>query len=319
MDLNVLLAETAPAPESPPPDALVTARARLDEAAAAAGRNLRAMHVVKVRRHRRRLLIASIAAAAALVLVPVLGNGTGTAPSAAAAEVMLAAADVAGAQHGDWSDAPYWHIARELDYPSTPGQEPFLQELWFAHTGNSVMSSTDPAVPSGPDGPLYEDAGPTGFSAGGWVDWDGLYALPTDPGELEAILRSGINGAGPDDDTELWEIVTGLLVDSPASPTLRAALWQVAATIPGVELVGHVTDALGRPGVAIERDMTDAGWSRVRYILDPVDGQVLEEQSYGPDGDLGYRMTILDQGPVATAPTPDPPYCGPGSDPYKSC
>lgn len=320
MDLTVLLTETTPAPDAPSSQALDAARTRLDDAASAAGRRLRASHVAKIRR-RRRLLIATTAAAVALILVPLLGRGPGAVPSAAAAQVMLAAAQGAGAQDGGWSDAAYWHLTMELDYPTTAGQAPYRQELWLAHDGDGVSMSEDPATPTGPGGaPLYRDAGPSTFFAGGSVDWVGLYALPTDPEALVEVLRTGIRSNSTwDADTQLWVIVTDLLRASPASPELRRALWQIAATIPDVELLGHTTDALGRQGIALERDMTGQRLYRARLILDPETGRILEELSYDPDGQLSYRMTVIDQGPAATAPTPDPPYCGPGSDPYTSC
>ena len=95
---------------------------------------------------------------------------------------------------------------------------------------------------------------------------------PTDGAQLAEQLRAGINGRGNDDDTELWEIATTLLRDAPASPELRKARWQIAATIPGVALIGPVTDAAGREGVAVELDMTGDGWLRERLIFDPADG-----------------------------------------------
>jgi hypothetical protein len=128
------------------------------------------------------------------------------------------------------------------------------------------------------------------FPAGaGGVSWDGLWYLPTDPAKLDQLLSSGINGAGPDDDSEMFVIVGDLLRESPAPPALRKALWEVAATIPGITLVGEVTDHAGRAGVAVERHGT-------RYVLDPSDGRLLEEGS----GD--WQSTYLSQGPADSAP-----------------
>jgi hypothetical protein len=39
----------------------------------------------------------------------------------------------------------------------------------------------------------------------------------------------------------------------PAPPALREALYEVAANLPGVKLVGHYKDALGRIGTAVEQ------------------------------------------------------------------
>ena len=42
-----------------------------------------------------------------------------------------------------------------------------------------------------------------------------------------------------------------MLRETYASPELRAALFQIASGLPGVELIGDVTDEEGRPGVAV--------------------------------------------------------------------
>ena len=319
MDLRTLLAETSPNPDAPVSEALVRAESRLDEAVSLASHRVRTMHVAKVRR-RRRLLLATAAATAASGLAPSATRGPGgPVPSAAAVEVMLAAAQAAGAEDDGWADAAYWHITMELGYL---GRSPYRQELWLAHHGNGVLMSTDPEIPTAADGePLYQETGPSVFTAGGQVDWDGLYALPTSADELADVLHGDIRRGDStwDADTQLWVIVTDLLRFSPGSSALRRALWEVAATIPGVELVGDTVDALGRPGVALERDMSDQGLYRARLIVDPDTGHVLEELSYTLDGTVDYRMTGVDQGPAATAPSPDPPSCGPGSEPHRSC
>ena len=137
------------------------------------------------------------------------------------------------------------------------------------------------------------------------MSWDELYALPTEPSALESRLRKGIHGAGPDDDSELFTIVGDLLRESPAPHALRKALWEVAAKVPGVRLVGTVTDSAGRSGIAVER-------GDQRYVLDPSDGRLLEE-SQGADGPVaeapggaGWTGTYLEQGPAETAPVAPP-------------
>jgi len=119
---------------------------------------------------------------------------------------------------------------------------------------------------------------------------------------LDAQLRAGIKGTGNGDDAELFVIVGDLLRESPASPALREALWEVAARIPGVTLVGATTDSAGRAGVAVARDDR-------RYILDPNDGRLLEEWEGSAEavpetpGGTAFRATYLEQGPTDSAPT----------------
>jgi hypothetical protein len=276
------------------------------------------------RRRRRRRALGVGGAASVLAVTVVLGllPGAGAAPDAAAAEVLTAAGKAAGEQPGGWADATYWHVTSEIQYA---GQDARTRQSWLAHDGEGafqdagLFAEMSPDAPTGEDGVRTETLGPTVFYAGDAVDWDGLYALPTEPTALEARLRGAIDGSGPDDDTELWEIVKGLLGGTPASPDLRAALWQVAATIPGVESVGSTTDALGRPGVALERTSDYQGWGTDRLVVDTTTGRLLEVWGDTESGTTWWRQTYVDQGPADSAPVVDPPICGPGSDPYQSC
>jgi hypothetical protein len=273
MDLDTLLADTAQVPD-PTPAALADARSRVEQ-------SLPPLQLIAVRRRRRRrvLTTALVAAAASLVLVaaPTLSSHP---RDTAAAQVLRQAGASAGAQAGDWQDAAYWHSVSSY---VRDGHQ-VRREIWIGHHEIGVLK--DPGVDQGVVIPLGVALFPAG--AGG-VSWDGLWDLPTDPDKLDKLLRSGIDGAGPDDDSEMFVIVGDLLRESPAPPALRKALWEVAATIPGIELVGEVTDHAGRAGVAVERHGT-------RYVLDPSDGRLLEEGS----GD--WKSTYLEQGPADTAP-----------------
>jgi len=127
--------------------------------------------------------------------------------------------------------------------------------------------------------------------------------LPTDSRALETKLRAASLNGGRDDNTELFSLIGSLQAESPAPPALRKALWEIAARIPGVTLVGAVKDSVGRPGVEIRR--RDEG-----YILDPKDGRLLEQYEGTPEpvpeapGGTNWRSTILEQGPADSAPAP---------------
>ncbi|MBU5422554.1 CU044_5270 family protein [Cellulomonas hominis] len=277
------------------------------------------------RRQRRRglgALVGAAAAAAAVVVAPLLAAGP-----ASAEEVLLATAAAAGEQPDETADAAYWHVVSEVDYPDT---EPFRREIWQARTGVSVLRDASVAAEAARaagttalDPALIRTQGlddSATFVVGGDVlTWSDLESLPTDAGELETVLRAKVGDHPSGDDNELWESVTGLLRESPASPELRRALWQVAAGIPGVELLGSATDSAGREGTALERDELDQGWYRMVYILDATDGTLLETRNIDADGAVVYRSTALTQGPSATAPAEQDPVCGPGADRARSC
>ncbi len=71
--------------------------------------------------------------------------------------------------------------------------------------------------------------------------------LPTDPTHLYAELKLQAIGHGTGLYNEMFVLVGDDLRETSTSPAQRAALYDVAARIPGVELIGNVTDSAGRP------------------------------------------------------------------------
>ena len=79
----------------------------------------------------------------------------------------------------------------------------------------------------------------------------GLLALPPDPGRLKALIMT-------EWDPKTWGSaqsylfqVTPLIMTMPVTPAVRAALYQMLASLPGVQSLGQVRDADGQPGVAV--------------------------------------------------------------------
>jgi hypothetical protein len=83
-----------------------------------------------------------------------------------------------------------------------------------------------------------------------------LGSLPTDPKALLADIQAGKVDAGgaPPGDAGAFQVIGDLLERADASPALRSALYQAAAEIPGVELIGTAHDAVGRTGTAVAFD-----------------------------------------------------------------
>jgi hypothetical protein len=134
-------------------------------------------------------------------------------------------------------------------------------------------------------------------------DWSGFATLPTDPDELERAIRAELSPDDVDDlDQQLFETVRGMLVETPAPPPVRQALWQVLARVPGISFVGPVLDSAGRPGVALERD-------GVTLVVDEDTGVLLEQvwtlapSEAAPEG-IRYRSTLVEEGPADVAPVP---------------
>jgi hypothetical protein len=65
----------------------------------------------------------------------------------------------------------------------------------------------------------------------------------------------------------------------PTSPQLRAALFRVLAGLPGVQLLGHQRDRLGRSGIAVA--VTEGGPDLVReeLLFDPVTSNLLQAET----------------------------------------
>src|SRR5262249_17825186 len=87
---------------------------------------------------------------------------------------------------------------------------------------------------------------------------------------------------------EMFVVVGDSLRQTNASAPQRAALYAVAARIPGVELVGEVTDAVGRSGVEVAMD-DDATHVRSTLIFDPQTSLLLAEEQFTLAGNsFGY-------------------------------
>lgn len=228
-----------------------------------------------------------------------------------AAVLLRAAGKAAGAQKGGWPNAAYWHVASVY----VRSGKTYHRDIWISHYGNGVLE--DNGVNSGPI-----DLGKASFEG---LSWEQLYALPTDPAKLQSVLQAKFTqGFGADanptpspgtvtQSAELFVVVGDLLRESPASPALREALYDVAANIPGVVVKGDYTDALGRTGTAVERNGEI-------LVIDTSNGQLLADiygdpnaaESCAPStsptkgasacfsGGVGY--TYVKQGPATSAP-----------------
>lgn len=297
MTLDTLLSNTATTP-NPDTAALAAARARLDDRIAQADAMVLAHRRRSVRRRRLSLSLVG-AAAAAMALLPVTPFGGPASNTAQAAEVLLLASEVAAAQPDKAAGAAYWYSVSEYSQSTVDEGAVHRRESWVSRSGPGlVVDHGGRAEPVG--------VGPASFSIGDTqVDWDGLAALTTDPAELRALLLTAGDGSSRAADDRLFTAVGDLLRETPATPELRGALWRIASEIPGVTLVGDVTDAAGRTGTAVEQRIDYGQDSEVRrLVVDTTTGALLEETVSSPMGgtEFTYRSTYLDQGPADALP-----------------
>jgi hypothetical protein len=257
-------------------------------------------HRVRPRR-RLALSVAALTAAAAVTAVAVLlGGGSHGTERASAATALRHAAAVARRQRGlvlrpgrylyvKSIDA---YLGTDTDSPSFSFLTPHVREIWIGADGGRIREH------SGPRRFLSERDRRNWIAHGRPSLGEPSTSetrirprpldLPSDPDELYRRLEQESVGHGNSIPDEMLQLVGNSLRETNASPAQRAALYAVAARIPGVELVGAVTDALGRSGVAVARDDDHA---KIRYTLvfDPKTAALLaEEQVVLPGNALGY-------------------------------
>jgi hypothetical protein len=253
-------------------------------------------------RHRRWLAVPALAAIA-VVAIAVLVTRGGQGTSNAAAATLKRAATVARRQ------APL--VPGPGQYLYTKSVNAYLNTIVPVGGAAAAFSVLVPHVreawlgPSG--GRLYETSGtPEFLSAQDRERWvaDGRpqltegpsentlpasrpLDLPSDPDALYARLKHDAAGHGSGLYSEMFTLVGDSLRETSATPAQRAALYQVAARLPGVELVGSVKDSIGRPGVAVARNSDDG--IRFTLIFDPDTSALLEEEEVAlPGNQFGY-------------------------------
>jgi hypothetical protein len=184
---------------------------------------------------------------------------------------------------------------------------PITREIWIAPDGSGRIRETTggPIFMTEHDREAWIDAGSPDI--GGHATWDeifepanaepppegeetvktvgGLYyedfsGLSADPDELYEIIKARAAETDVPVDFEMLVVVGDLLRETFAPPAIRSALYQVASRLPGIELLGEVTDPSGRPGIAV--GMTTEYWEgarrRFELIFDPQTSEFLAER-----------------------------------------
>lgn len=264
------------------------------------------------RRPRRRVWVpvaAVLVGAGVFLGVQILPEGGRGA--SAAARVLLATADVAGQVEAASAEGSYRYLRTEVAETQTLTGEQgvwsalvdLVREVWVAPdgSGRQLQASVHLTFPSPGDRERWEAGGSPAlanvvdeeYGPAGLPYFDPS-ELPTEPEDLEATLRASIRPSAGGADIQVFVQVADLLRLPDASPELRAALFEVAAGLPRVELVGDTTDEAGRTGTAVALRSTDLGAeTRTELVFDVETADVLE-----------IRTLILE--PVAWTPA-DPP------------
>ncbi|MFJ9242772.1 CU044_5270 family protein [Streptomyces sp. NPDC101776] len=90
------------------------------------------------------------------------------------------------------------------------------------------------------------------MSGAGYLTFQQLQALPTDPDALLKKLSADAGNVKPARRTEVVvENLGAIIGDATLLPDLSAAIYRALAQLPGVHVVDHVKDAAGRNGVGL--------------------------------------------------------------------
>jgi hypothetical protein len=258
----------------------------------------------------RPALLGATAAAAAAALTmsllpgpaahrsgPVAGSSPTAAPAVGPAELTAAyvlnraASAVAASSRPVPRPGQYIYVTSVTTDLSTEigpsGEKSWLyrtsRQIWQSENGQRagllrIVQHSNVKLPWGPVPPVVS-GNPAGWtslppsSCPGAAPARGTYAflasLPTGPGRLRTWIYQHLNG-GNRSDAQAWNDIGDMLREMLVPPKLAAALYRVAATIPGATVVPHATNAVGRAGVAVSR-------SGAALIFDPKTYQLIGE------------------------------------------
>ncbi len=294
--------------------------------------------------------VATIVAVALVEVVPGPGSGSQTAAAAvldqAAANVAQEASDLGP---GQYLFTETQSEIRETVYkPAANGtvmtvaavaQFGRTEETWVdaSGKGRTVWVGGALQYPSPADQQVFGSQGPQwamslglvlgpntsggGSSSTAQTPYDGS-GLPTSPSALAAALPriqfAGSASSVPTSGPEAIFERAALLLAGPTTgltPSLSAALLQVMASQPGVELLGRVTDHEGRQGIGVALPAAN-GPGVNELVIDPSSGAVLEsrfavppappvptsciETAAGQDCSSQVLVSSLDSSPVWT-------------------
>jgi hypothetical protein len=252
----------------------------------------------------RSLLLVAVAAAAVAVLVVSLlpGSGTTAGPShpgqrssgtraLTAAYILDRAASAAAAATAQVPrPGQYIYVSSVTTDLSIEGTEAGPQ-AWLYRTSRQIWQSVDgrrsgilqivdhanQKLPWGPTPPAIS-GNPASWislparSCPGAAPPRDTYAflatLPTDPRQLRSwIYQHPDGGFQGDRDGEAWTDIGDMLREMLVPPELAAALFRVAATIPGATVLPHAVNAVGQSGVAVSRSGAELIFNPRTYQL----------------------------------------------------
>lgn len=271
--------------------------------------------VARIERRRDRRIVlpaAGMAVAAAAVLFALIGVGKEATVDPAAAAVLREAAAKAKVQKPPLGRGRVLYVKSVDAYLATWADRghfsvlvPHVREIWQGPDGGLLdTTSGEPRFLSEGDRRAWIAAGRPNLREGGVgktaLERQEPSDLPTNVNALYARLEGEARGHSEGTHRQMFTRVGDYLRETNITPAQRAALYEVAARIPGVDLVGRADDPVGRPGVAVAMEQRSDG-VRHTLVIDPATGTLLseeqvtlEENAYGyPAGTIVGHSTYL--------------------------
>jgi hypothetical protein len=264
------------------------------------------------RRRRGRLYVpaAGLAAAAAVATAVLLVTGTSATPNAAAARLLRQAAAAVRQEPGLGTLGPdqFLYTSSTNEYLDTYALQsgsfavmlPNTREVWLRRDGTGWLHEVTraPRFLTDRDRQAWIDAGRPSLGIGttdtvlrnsdGPTPPMASLDLPTDPDVLYAKLHHDAAGFGDRTYAEMFVMIGDDLRENYTTPAQRAALFEVAARLPGIQIVQGARDAAGRLADAVA--IYDASHhERTALLFDPQTRALLGEQDVVLAGnEFGY-------------------------------
>jgi hypothetical protein len=274
------------------------------EQVALAGRQALANRIADDRAHPKRnrvlwvsgMTAAAFGLAAALVLTNLVGlaGWRGGADSAAAAVLHNAALDTVKTSDPAVGPGQYLKVSTDAVYSNQNDDGGYLatqnSQLYIpAKRTDDWVWVRDPSTVARTFGPASEKAArqngtdpgeivraAEGAFYNGKPQDDGLAALPRDPTRLLNHIYLVTLGHGVSRDGEALVFIADTLRTGVVPADLRAALYNAAAMIPGIQITDREANLDGHSGVALGRD--ESNGIRQEIIIDPKNGQLIGER-----------------------------------------
>lgn len=271
-------------PEGPPATRDTRERARLAL--------VRRMEKKRRLSSRKLLPVAGLAAAAAAVAIALVGVGNEAAIDAEAAAVLRQAAERTREQPplpsgvGIYTRSVNAYLTTWADVGNFSVLVPHVREAWIERNRTVIRTrSGKPKFLSDRDRERWIAAGRPPIAESDSppveVEHERPSDLPTDPDALFAAIEDEARGHSEGTYRQMFTRVGDYLREASESTSFsvdqRAALYEVAARIPGIELIGEVRDPVGRKGVAVAMAQPSDG-VRHTLVIEPRTGRLLSEE-----------------------------------------